>query len=209
MVTFRHTSVSGFAVVEVGLPIFKRFSLRLTLACMWQGSFARWCFAQGALPGVITRMGPRDSRSGPMRRLWIPAARCVPPFYHRMTHRDRASQVPGTTFDARCPRSPRTARRLQMPVALPSAQGFTTPESLTTAKCLTRPKRVHAFALRLASSPTLGLGRSGHPSQRPGSYMSNRQFTWQTPSSLQVVPSFAWRTRSKRRKQRLLCYTSP
>lgn len=60
---------------------------------------------------------------------------------------------------------------------------------------LTRPKRVHACALRLTSLPTPELHRSDYSSRCPGGYMINRQFTWQTPFSLQVVPSFAWRTR--------------
>jgi hypothetical protein len=66
----------------------------------------------------------------------------------------RVSQVPRGSFDARHPLSPRVAHPLHVLVASRMVSGFAASGRLTTTTGLTRPKRVHAFALRLTSSPS-------------------------------------------------------
>jgi len=113
--------------------------------------FRQGPFAPPALPGFLTTTTPSDSCSGPSavidsrdRSRWTMCS--SPP--------EQVSQVPDRPVDARCPLSPRRARPLHMLVNSQSVTGFTLSGRLATLDCVTRPKRVHAFALRLTSSPS-------------------------------------------------------
>jgi hypothetical protein len=58
------------------------------------------------------------------------------------------------SFDARRPLPPRRARPLHLLVASRPVSGFTLSGRLATLTCVSRPKRVHARALRLTPSPS-------------------------------------------------------
>ena len=99
-------------------------------------------FARPALPGVATTMGLSDSRTD------HPAVMDS----RRTLSWDspvRASQVPDWSVGARCPQPPRGITMLHLLVAShrvlasPSLKGWPSQTSVT------RPNRVHAFALRL------------------------------------------------------------
>ena len=95
-------------------------------------------------------MTPSDSCSGPIAVIdsldqsWLIPKNSPPP--------EQVSQVPDRSVDARCPLSPRVAHPLQVLVASRMVSGFAPSGRLTTTTGVTRPKRVHAFALRLTSS---------------------------------------------------------
>ena len=80
--------------------------------------------------------------------------RLVDPWPMCQASLERVSQVPGDSVGIRCPLSPRRARPLQAFVASRSVTGFTLSGGLATLKCVTRPNRVHAFALRLMPLPS-------------------------------------------------------
>jgi len=144
----------------------------LTTIQIRQGPFAR-----PALPGVYTTMNPSDSPRG--QEMVIGSHQLLAGRNTSSVDPPRGvSQVPDTTIDACHPLSPRAAQRLRVPIDSPLVVGFAFSGRLATTVCVTRPNRVHAFALRLTSSPTPRLRQSSYPFHRPGGYMSNRQFTW-------------------------------
>jgi hypothetical protein len=113
-------------------------------------------FAPPELPGLNATTTPSDSCSGTIavmssrdRSRWTVSS--PPP--------GQVSQVPDRPIDARCPLSPRRARPLHLLVNSRPVTGFTSSGRLATLNSVTRPKRVHAFALRLTSSPS----RASHP----------------------------------------------
>ena len=70
----------------------------------------------------------------------------------------------GGSVDARCPLPPRRARPLQVLITSRSVSGFALSGGLAAPTCVTRPKRVHAFALRLTSlSSRASTTRSPRP----------------------------------------------
>ena len=80
--------------------------------------------------------------------------RLVDPWPTCQASLDRVSQVPGDSVGIRCPLPPRRARPLQAFVASRSVTGFTLSGRAGHLKCVTRPNRVHACALRLTPLPS-------------------------------------------------------
>ena len=122
----------------------------LLISCIthyWQGSFA---------PPRVTQV---HHDYDPLRLLTrhVGGYAFPPPFRGHCTRREsqpsQVSQVPDVSFGARCPLSPRRVRLLPF-VALQTVTGFTLFGRLATLAFVTRPKRVHAFALRLTPSLT-------------------------------------------------------
>ena len=114
-------------------------------------------FAPPALPGFIATTTPSDSCTGTKAVIYSrgrarKALASLPP-------PAQVSQVPDGSVDARCPLSPRGARPLHVLVASRSVSGFTFSGRLATPICVTRPKWVHACALRLTSLSS----RASHP----------------------------------------------
>ena len=103
-------------------------------------------FAPRALPRFITTMGPSDFHSGPRRKLCLPSRRWD------FSLPDGSPRAHGQSFDARCPLSPRRARRLHTPVASPSTLGFITSGSLAALDSCNEANW-GLLALRLASLP--------------------------------------------------------
>ena len=114
-------------------------------------------FAPPELPGLNATTTPSDSCSSPIAVMdSLDQSRRVP---KNPSPPEQVSQVPDRSVDARCPLPPRRARPLQVLVASRPVSGFTQSGRLAAPTCVTRPKRVHAFALRLTSLSS----RAPHP----------------------------------------------
>jgi len=99
-------------------------------------------FARPALPGVNTIMSPSDSPKS--QETVIDSHRLLADQYASSANPLLGvSQVSNCSVDARCPQSPRSARRLHTLVASPPVRGFALSEGLATAKCVTRLNQVH------------------------------------------------------------------
>ena len=98
-------------------------------------------------------MPPSDSRPG---RATVMSSRHPLPRRHALTrvHPVGSLRFLDRSFNARRPLSPRGVRPLRMLVAWRSMSGFTQSGRMATPTCVTRPNRVHAFALRLTPSPS-------------------------------------------------------
>jgi hypothetical protein len=114
-------------------------------------------FAPPVLLGLNATTTPSDSCSGPIavidsqdRSRRVPMNPPPP---------EQVSQVPDRSVDARCPLPPRRARPLRVLVASRPVSGFASSGRMAALTCVTRPKRVHAFALRLTSLSS----RAPHP----------------------------------------------
>jgi hypothetical protein len=169
--------------------------------------------AQAELPSFY----PDTSLAGPLRstgitplpryyaprRLPTRAVRTVmisrPPLDSRPP--GRVSQVPGRSIGTRCPLSPRRVRQEHLPVATLTIAGFTLSGGLAT---LTLCNEAETGSITCGSHRRLTRLRTPDCSDaRSFGYMSNGQFTWQAPFSLRDLPSFAWRTRGHRGKERM------
>ena len=114
-------------------------------------------FAPPELPGLNATTTPSDSCSSPIAVMdSLDQSRRVP---KNPSPPEQVSQVPDRSVDARCPLPPRRARPLRVLVASRPVSGFTSSGRMATPTCVTRPKRVHAFALRLTSLSS----RAPHP----------------------------------------------
>ncbi len=108
---------------------------------------------------INATMSPSDATIRPHWRLWLPTNGC-PPFGPWTP--DRASQVPGSSFRARCLLSPRRARRVHLieasPPVLdsPSWAGWPLPFSCNEAD----PSSRHTTARALAFPSFNGQDRS-------------------------------------------------
>ena len=89
---------------------------------------------------------------------------------------DEVSQVPGWSVDARRPLSPRRARPMHALVASRSASGFTPFGRLAALTSVTRPKQVHACALRL-TSPSHWASHDRSPRHTPARLHGERAIT--------------------------------
>jgi hypothetical protein len=104
------------------------------------------------LPRFIATTTPSDSRPY-LTTVIYSCHQLLAPYAWAVAY-SRASQVPRGSVDARCPLSPRVVHPLHVLVASRMVSGFTHSGRLTTTTGVTRPKWVHAFALRLTSSPS-------------------------------------------------------
>ncbi len=146
----------------------------LTIIQIRQGPFAR-----PALPGVLTTMGPSDSPRS--QKTVIDSHRLLADRYASSVRPlSRVSQVPGCSVDARCPQSPRAARRLHTPVASPPVRGFALSERLATTS-LCHEAESGSLTLRLTSSPMRGFTLPVTRTRCPLGYMVNRQLPWIAP----------------------------
>jgi hypothetical protein len=97
-------------------------------------------------------MSPSDSRSG---RATVMDSR--PPWVRRHAsvsdHPTGSLRFLDRSVGARRPLPPRRARPLRLLVAWRPVSGFTFSGRMATLTCVSRPKRVHARALRLTPSP--------------------------------------------------------
>jgi len=142
--------------------------------------------------GPITlNTGQRHHYYGPLRLSARPASGYVfPPTVERATHPVALSpcrplamdsgQVPNCSIDARCPQSPRAARRLHTPVASPPVRGFALFERLATAK-LRHEAESGSLTLRLTPLPMRGFTVPVTQTRCPLGYMVNRQLPWVAP----------------------------
>jgi hypothetical protein len=115
------------------------------------------------------------------------------------------------SFATRYPLSPRWVVPLHTLIASRYMLASSSPGVWPPMTCVSRPKPVQPFGLRLAASPSSGLPLSLRLSP-PGpvslpvlrylhttdrSYMPNQQFTWQPPFRLLEWP-VSWRTEAHR-----------
>jgi hypothetical protein len=133
--------------------------------------------------------GPVRLPSGTNYRLFIPRSCFRPRGPPRFLNR---------SFHARCPLSPRRARRLPLPVTSSPVPGFLYFGSLATRFfCVTRPKRVR---LRCGSRVRLARPRQWNYSHsRLLGYLPNGQSTRYPPFRILDRPGLSWRFRRTRR----------
>jgi len=112
---------------------------------------------QGVKPESRLLLGPASV---------MPSRRRLPGSRPRPRLPGQVSQVPVGSVHARRPLSPRRARPLLLLVASRSASGFTTFGRLAALTSVTRPKRVHACALRL-TWPSCRASPGGSPHRAP------------------------------------------
>jgi hypothetical protein len=118
----------------------------------------------------------------------------------------QVSQVPVGSVHARRPLPPRRARPLPMLVASRSASGFTTFGRLAALAFVTRPKRVHASALRL-TWPSSRASHGGSPHRTPGRLHGARASTMTStfqlakPNKLDLTHRKHERTKTRNRRE--------
>jgi hypothetical protein len=153
-------SISPLAVVSVMEPLarFNPLPASLTRLDSGQGSFA-----PRALPRFLTTTSLSDSRTRPLRRLWLPTKGC--PLVAKETPK-RASQVPDASFHTRRLLSPRKVQPLRLIeasgllLASPLLKGWPLSISFNGAEPSSRDATARVFA-------STGSARRGCPHRPP------------------------------------------